>query len=240
MDDFWLRVFLVRHGHVAYFDKDNKPVNPKYAVLSPQGVEQIKLLAESIEDISFAKVYCSTMPRSIQTAEILIQYQPSQEMIAVDAIREIRSGRLREVPAGKALTELKEGYLLQTNQLQYFIQGESWKVFSRRVIEWFEQIILSAPNRQNILISSHDVVNRIIINWMFDKHLTDVYTQEQDYGCLNLLDIQVKNERIFRKRIKLQNFTIYDPLKTKLFDSAMDDVYDVYINNNGFKENLII
>lgn len=236
MDDFWQRVFLVRHGHVSYFDKDNKPVNPKYASLSPQGIEQIRLLAETIKDISFASVYSSTMPRSIQTAEILTQYQPATEIIAVDAIREIKSGRLREVPADKALTELKEGYLLQTNQLQHFVQGESWEAFSRRVIEWFEQIIVANASCQNILISSHDVVNRIIINWMFDKHLADVYTQEQDYGCLNLLDIQVKNNCILRKRIKLQNFTSYDPLKTKLFNSAMDDVYSVYINNNGFKD----
>jgi len=235
MDDFWQRVFLVRHGHVAYFDKDNKPVNPKYALLSPQGVEQIRLLADSIKDISFAKIYSSTMPRSIQTAEILSQYQPSKKIIAVEAIREIKSGRLREVPAHKAQTELKEAYLFQTNQLQHFLQGESWEAFSRRVIDWFEHVILSAASPQNILISSHDVVNRIIINWMFDQHLADVYTQEQDYGCLNILDIQVKNQRVFRKRIKLQNFTIYDPLKTKLFHSAMDDVYKVYVNNNGFQ-----
>ncbi|WP_440453259.1 histidine phosphatase family protein [Psychrobacter sp. ASPA161_9] len=236
MADFWLRIFLVRHGHVAYFDKENKPVNPKYASLSPQGVEQIRLLAESIKDISFENVYSSTMPRSIQTAEILTQYQPSKEVIAVDTIREIKSGRLRDVPADKAQTELKEAYLLQTNQLQHFLQGENWEAFSRRVIEWFEQVIVSDSSRQNILISSHDVVNRIIINWMFDNHLADIYTQEQDYGCLNILDIHVKNNRIFRKRIKLQNFTIYNPFKTELFNSAMDDVYNMYVNNNGFKE----
>ena len=236
MADFWLRIFLVRHGHVAYFDKENKPVNPKYASLSPQGVEQIRLLAESIKDISFENVYSSTMPRSIQTAEILTQYQPSKEVIAVDTIREIKSGRLRDVPADKAQTELKEAYLLQTNQLQHFLQGENWEAFSRRVIEWFEQVIVSDSSRQNILISSHDVVNRIIINWMFDNHLADIYTQEQDYGCLNILDIHVKNNRIFRKRIKLQNFTIYNPLKNELFNSAMDDVYNMYVNNNGFKE----
>lgn len=236
MEDFWQRVFLVRHGHVAYFDKEHKPVNPKYASLSPQGVEQIKVLAESIKDLSFGSVYSSSMPRSIQTAEILTQYQPATEIVAVDAIREIKSGRLRDLPAEKAQIELKEAYRLRTNQLQHFVQGESWEAFSHRVIEWFEQIILSNPSRQNILISSHDVVNRILINWMFDQHLTDIYTQEQDYGCLNILDIQVKDNRIFRKRIKLQNFTIYDPLKTKLFNSAMDDVYNAYVNNNGFQE----
>ncbi|MGP4848005.1 histidine phosphatase family protein, partial [Marinobacter sp. 1Y8] len=90
MTDSWLRIFLVRHGHVAYFDENNKPINPKYAQLSPQGIEQISLLAECLKDISFERVYSSTMPRSIQTAEILTQYQPSKKVLAVDAIREIK------------------------------------------------------------------------------------------------------------------------------------------------------
>ena len=236
MTDSWLRIFLVRHGHVAYFDENNKPINPKYAQLSPQGIEQISLLAECLKDISFESVYSSTMPRSIQTAEILTQYQPSKKVLAVDAIREIKSGRFKDLPNDQSETALKEAYLLQTNQLENFIQGESWKEFSHRVIDWFEQTILSKPSRQNILISSHDAVNRVIINWMYNHHLADIYTQEQDYGCLNILDIKVKNNQILHKRIKLQNFTIYNSLKNGLFNSAMDDVYNMYVNNNGFKE----
>ena len=51
MTDFWLRIFLIRHGHVAYFDEDNKPVNPKYAQLSPQGIEQLFDQANNVKDI---------------------------------------------------------------------------------------------------------------------------------------------------------------------------------------------
>ncbi len=236
MTDFWLRIFLIRHGHVAYFDEDNKPVNPKYAQLSPQGIEQIKLLADNLKDTSFDRVYSSTMPRSIQTAEILTQYHSSEQVLTVDAIREIKSGRLRDLTEDKSETELKEAYLLQTNQLEHFLQGEKWQDFSHRVLDWFEKTILSAPKQQNILISSHDAVNRVIINWMYNHPLADIYTQEQDYGCLNILDIHVKNNQILHKRIKLQNFTIYNLLKNGLFNSAMDDVYNMYVDNNGFKE----
>lgn len=236
MTDFWLRIFLIRHGHVAYFDEDNKPVNPKYAQLSLQGIEQIRLLADNLKDISFDRVYSSTMPRSIQTAEILTQHHSSKQVLTVDAIREIKSGRLRDLTEDKSETELKEAYLLQTNQLEHFLQGEKWQDFSHRVLDWFEKIILSAPKQQNILISSHDAVNRVIINWMYDQPLADIYTQEQDYGCLNILDIHVKNNQLLHKRIKLQNFTIYNPLKNGLFNSAMDDVYNMYVDNNGFKE----
>jgi len=236
MADFWLRIFLVRHGHVSYFDKEDQPVNPKYAQLSHEGIEQIRLLAENLKHLPFESVYSSTMPRSIQTAEFLTQHQNSKDILAVDAIREIKAGRLRDLLIDKAEQELKNAYLFQTNNLESFLQGESWEGFSNRVITWFEQIILSKSKSQNILISSHDAVNRIIIGWMYGNNLADIYTQEQDYGCLNILDIQIKSNSIFRKRIKLQNFTIYNPLKNQLFNSAMDEVYKVYIKNNGFKE----
>lgn len=70
MDKYRLRIYLVRHGHVSYFDAANNPINPKFAQLSEQGIEQIQQLAHQLRDISFEKIYSSTMPRSIQTAEI--------------------------------------------------------------------------------------------------------------------------------------------------------------------------
>jgi broad specificity phosphatase PhoE len=236
MADFWLRIFLVRHGHVSYFDEDNQPVNPKYAQLSHKGISQIKLLAENLKNLQFESVYSSTMPRSIQTAKILTQHHKPKDILADDAIREIKSGRLRDLHIDKSEQELKNAYLFKTNDLTNFLQGENWEVFSSRVTDWFEQIVLSKSKKQNILISSHDAVNRVLISWMYDNNLTDVYTQEQDYGCLNILDIQIRNNSIFRKRIKLQNFTTYDFLKKDLFNSAMDEVYEAYTKNNGFKE----
>ncbi|ENE6700917.1 histidine phosphatase family protein, partial [Acinetobacter baumannii] len=37
MDKYRLRIYLVRHGHVSYFDAANNPINPKFAQLSEQG-----------------------------------------------------------------------------------------------------------------------------------------------------------------------------------------------------------
>ncbi len=39
-----IRLYLVRHGHVDYFDAAQQPINPKYAPLSVQGEQQIALL----------------------------------------------------------------------------------------------------------------------------------------------------------------------------------------------------
>ena len=236
MDNFWVRLYLVRHGHVAYFNEQHQPINPKYAMLSTQGIEQIQSLAEQLKQVEFGNVYSSTMPRSIQTAEILTASHSGNETIACDEIREIRSGRLREIQPQHAELEIKHAYRHQTYQLNQFMQGEAWSEFEYRIVTWLENMILATDKTQNILISSHDAVNRVMINWVYNRSGQDLYVQEQDYGCLNILDIEIQQGRILNKRIKLQNFTPYDLNKSKLLNSAMDDVYDIYTKANGFME----
>ncbi|HHL1989614.1 histidine phosphatase family protein [Acinetobacter baumannii] len=236
MDKHLLRIYLVRHGHVSYFDADNNPINPKFAQLSQRGIEQIQGLAHQLRDINFEKIYSSTMPRSIQTAEILNSYQNEpKDIMSFDDIREIKAGRLREISSDRAELEIKKAYQFHKNNLELFVQGESWSLFITRVLTWFEKIILTANKDQNILISSHDIVNRILINWVYGHDYKDVYSQEQDYGCLNILDLKIENQIVISKRIKLQNFTAYNLNKNELFNSAMDDVYETYIATQGFK-----
>ncbi|WP_224991903.1 histidine phosphatase family protein [Acinetobacter pittii] len=236
MDKHQLRIYLVRHGHVSYFDADKNPINPKFAQLSERGIEQIQGLAHQLRDINFEKIYSSTMPRSIQTAEILNSYQNEpKDIMSFDDIREIKAGRLREISFDRAELEIKKAYQFHKNNLELFVQGESWSLFINRVLAWFEKIILTANKDQNILISSHDIVNRILINWVYGHDCKDVYSQEQDYGCLNILDLKIENQIVISKRIKLQNFTAYNLIKNELFNSAMDDVYETYIATQGFK-----
>ena len=52
-----VRVYLVRHGHVHYFDKQHQPVNPKYARLSATGIAQISQLAEQLKAVQMDQIY---------------------------------------------------------------------------------------------------------------------------------------------------------------------------------------
>ncbi|MFC3901352.1 probable phosphoglycerate mutase [Acinetobacter marinus] len=227
MDSYWVRVFLVRHGHVNYFDQAHRPINPKFASLSDTGVEQVTTLAELIQDIQFDGIFSSTMPRSIQTAEILNRH--AQTIQSYDEIREIRAGRLREISPQHALQLIKYGYCFESQGMQDFLHGERWDDFMSRVVTWFERLLLSTDRQRTFLISSHDVVNRVLIHWVYDQLGRDVYGQEQDYACLNIIDVEIYQGRIRHKRIKLQNYTAYNPVKLNLSQSAMDDVYQSYV-----------
>ncbi len=55
MDKYRLRIYLVRHGHVSYFDAANNPINPKFAQLSERGIEQIQQLAHQLQVVNFEK-----------------------------------------------------------------------------------------------------------------------------------------------------------------------------------------
>ncbi|RSO58811.1 histidine phosphatase family protein [Acinetobacter lactucae] len=237
MDNDWIRIYLVRHGHVNYFDENHQPVNPKYAVLSELGIQQIQAVADLIRNIQFDEVYSSTMPRSIQTAEVLLaKHDGAQAIQFCDEICEIRSGRLREIEPQQALQMIQYAYRFHSQHVENFMLGEKWSDFESRILTWFESILFKLSQPKQILISSHDAVNRVLINWMYDQVGQDIYVQEQDYGCLNILDIEIHEDRICNKRIKLQNYTPYNPAKLNLFNSAMDDVYQAYTQMKQMKE----
>ena len=251
-----IRLYLVRHGHVNYFDAAQQPINPKYAPLSAQGEQQIQILAEHLHAIQMDQIYSSTMPRSIQTAEILASTQKLKTIQSYGEIREIKSGRLKDIPVDQAELIIKQAYSPKKYVLDRFLQGESWGDFETRVITWFEQMLLKQhqlPQHQSqelvlqnhqskaqlkpqhILVSAHDAVNRIVLNWVQGLKNHDVQVHEQNYGCLNIVDFYLEDQRIVESRILLQNFTAYNILKINESENALDQVYNIYMQTNGFK-----
>lgn len=232
-----IRLYLVRHGHVDYFDTAQQPINPKYAPLSAQGQQQIQLLAEHLQAIQMDQIFSSTMPRSIQTAEILARQQARKDIDSYDEIREIKSGRLKDIPVDQAEVLIKKAYYPKKFALNGFLQGESWIDFETRVITWFQQMLLqqNQSKPQHILVSAHDAVNRMVLNWVQGLSQHDVQVQEQNYACLNIIDFYLQDQQIVESRILMQNFTAHNILKINESENALDHVYNIYMRTNGFK-----
>ncbi len=232
--DKWGRLYLVRHGHVDYFDAEHRPINPKYAELSAQGREQIAVLAQDMQQLPLDYVYSSSLIRATQTAAILV----GQRMLPIQALPElceIRSGRLRDIPYEQAEVLIKYAYAAAEHQLEQFMQGERWQDFQDRVLTALQQILVRHPEQQ-ILIAAHDAVNRVIINWVYGQEQHQFYAQEQHYGCLNIIDYQIDAEHVSHSRLQLQNYTPYNIFKMDQQHSAMDEVYRMYQQANGFQE----
>lgn len=233
----YVRLYLVRHGHVQYFDDQHRPINPKYAPLSAQGVHQIQLLAHVLRDLKIDQIYSSTMPRSIQTAQILAEKQSNQTIISLDGIREIKAGRLKDIVPEQAEHIIAKAYHYQQYELSSFLNGESWQDFRDRVLPCLKRMIHNHQN-QHILIAAHDAVNRLILAWAHHQIEQDLHAFEQHYGCLNIIDVLIEHGEIVEKRILLQNYTVDNPLKIDQRTNAVEDVYQMYIKTNGFQEKL--
>ncbi|PWC60146.1 hypothetical protein TSH7_19340, partial [Azospirillum sp. TSH7] len=66
------RVHLVRHGEVAYFDRSGQPHNPRDVPLTPAGLKQVEALAHHLAAVTIDRAVCSGLPRTRETAGILI------------------------------------------------------------------------------------------------------------------------------------------------------------------------
>jgi broad specificity phosphatase PhoE len=92
------RIYLLRHGQVAYF-VDGHPVDPDDVRLTDDGRRETEQTAAALAGITFDRVITSGLPRAIETAQIVA---PEREPEAWPELRELAGGRLAELPDPEA------------------------------------------------------------------------------------------------------------------------------------------
>lgn len=220
------RLYLVRHGHVSYFDADGRPLDPRHVALSAQGIMQAHSLAGALKDVRLDRIVCSDLERAKQTARILAE--ASDVCIEPEAaLREIRAGRLREIPPEKLEAELAYAYDRAAEADSRFIGGESFEEFERRVLGVLTTL-LQQPDWESLLIVSHDAVNRVLLCWAAGTGRNAMASFEQDMCCLNIVDVDVRDGNAIRCLIRSVNLTPYDVLKTSVNLTVMEQVFRSY------------
>lgn len=222
------RLYLVRHGDVSYFDADGRPLHPVHVPLSPLGVQQAESLAQALGDIRIDRIVCSDLNRAQQTAQVLVDRanlgvtpQP------IEAFREIRAGRLREVPAERLEAELAYAYDHAAQDGAAFIGGESFVSFQQRILDALQEL-LADPGWNSAMIVSHDAVNRVLLCWAAGTGLGTMGSFEQDTACLNIIDIDWADGAAVRRLIRTVNFTSYDAVKSGIKLTVMEKVFRGY------------
>src|SRR5574337_638538 len=133
------RCYLVRHGHVSYFDAAGRPLDPRGVPLSAEGVRQARALGQVRADIPGDRALRSDYPRARQTLDELLggRAVPVEELAG---LREIRAGRLRDIPGEARHAEVTQAYLLADQEGAAFLRGEAWRQFQGRVLETFHHL----------------------------------------------------------------------------------------------------
>lgn len=134
------RVFLIRHGEVDYFDPSGAPVDPRQTVLSERGRAQADALRIVLAGEAIDRLICSGLPRTKETAVAVFPHLAARIEEETD-LREIKAGRLREVPPGERKAALAGGFDRAAEPSAAFVGGESFEAFEARVLGAFRRLI---------------------------------------------------------------------------------------------------
>jgi probable phosphoglycerate mutase len=139
-------------------------------------------------------------------------------------LREIRGGRLREIPADALQEQVTGAYRQAAGPGAAFLGGEMWGAFQRRVLDVFFDLF-EDPTWESALIVSHDAVNRILLAWASGVGLSGIAAFEQDTACLNVVDIDMRGSQVVGGIIRTLNFTPYDPHKFGIRSTVLENLF---------------
>ncbi len=186
------RVYLMRHGAVAYFDRDGRPVDPDTVSLTDEGRAQAAAAAEVLAGVELDRVIASGLPRTTETAAIVA---PEATVEHWPALQEIKGARLSSIPADELEDAFVHAFRGVVPNDRRFLGGETIGELFDRVIPAIGEIV-EDETWDTALLVLHGGVNRAILSHALIGERMFLGHFEQAPGCLNVLD--VGNEWIVR------------------------------------------
>ena len=223
------RVYLLRHGEVAYFDADGRPVNPRNVRLTERGAAEARAVAELLAGEAIDRAATSGLPRARETAELAL----AGRNIAIEDdadFSEIRGGRFADVDPQDALGAIAYAYDRAAGDGAWFGHGERFADFESRVLGALRRLV-AAPGWRRLLLVGHDAVNRVVLCWAAGADLRAMPGFEQDYGGLSILDVDVDEAtgEPRRRYLRTVNLTPLDAAKRERWQTSMEPVYERYM-----------
>jgi alpha-ribazole phosphatase/probable phosphoglycerate mutase len=196
------RIYLVRHGQVEGH-KEKRYNGQANVPLTQLGREESDRVCDSLDDIHLDAVYSSDLDRCRYCAE-LVAVAHNLSVNTCESLRELHIGDWE----GRTWAELQE-----TNpddwqsRLQDLVNfqvpgGESLQDAADRIRPTIREIITRHLGGEVILVA-HGGVNRIVLLDAIGASLEQVFSIEQDYGCLNIIDYLIDGNAV----VKLLNGT---------------------------------
>ncbi|MBN2569240.1 MAG: histidine phosphatase family protein [Deltaproteobacteria bacterium] len=156
--------------------------------LSDLGVRQMEGVGERLRHEPVNVVYCSDLIRSRKGAEIIGRDHNLVPIVDIN-FREMNFGLWE----GLTFTEISEQFpdelkLWNKASINYAPpEGENVSDLRERVVPALRQIV-TRHHGQAITLVAHGGVNRVILADAMNLSLKDIYSMEQDYGCINIID----------------------------------------------------
>lgn len=207
------RIFLMRHAQAEYVRPDGtRAPDSRVVPLTAQGREEAARMAQLLANAQFDRAICSGLPRTRETATIILG-QRTLPLEIVGDLEEIRGG---DAIARASLSPVDYAYAMfrAAEPDACFAHGEKFSEFAGRVLPAF-QSILDDSNWSSLLLVAHGGVNRAILSHVLGSGLTSFGALEQDSCCLNIIDFDATPiaGTVLRRIIRGLNLTADDPVK---------------------------
>ncbi len=207
------RIYLMRHAEAQYVQPDGKRAPDSRAVsLTERGRREAAAMGELLADVPFDRAICSGLPRTRETASIVLAGRKLEIAITVE-LEEIRGGdpvaRAKLSPVDYAYAMFQAG-----EPGACYAAGEPFQAFVDRVVPAFTAIT-NDPGWTTLLLVAHGGVNRAILTDITSASLAAFGAFEQDSACLNLIDVDtcLDTGAVLRRVLRGVNITAEDPLK---------------------------
>ena len=179
------RIYLRRHGAVAYFDRDGRPVAPDDVPLTAEGRRQAAAAAALLDGTPLDRVISSDLPRAVETAALVA---PGREVEAWPELREIAGDRFSAIPPAELEREFVGALHGIVPNDKRFLGGETIGELFDRVLPAVDRL-LRDPEWDTALVVAHGAVNRAILSWALTGERSFLGRFEQAPCCVNVLDV---------------------------------------------------
>jgi broad specificity phosphatase PhoE len=179
------RIYLMRHGAVAYFDEAGRPVPPETVSLTEEGRAQAVAARELLAGITFDRVIASGLPRTVETAELVV---PGRTPAIWPELQELRGDRLSSIPPSELEHEFVHAFRGVVPNDKRFLGGETIGELLDRVVPALDRL-LADPDWDTALLVLHGAVNRAILSHALTGERMFLGHFEQAAGCVNVLDV---------------------------------------------------
>ncbi|NJP05323.1 MAG: histidine phosphatase family protein [Chloroflexaceae bacterium] len=158
-----MRMIIVRHGE-SEWNRIHRYQGQLDAALTDVGIRQAEALAERLREQSIDCIYTSRLQRAAVTAETIARFHPDTPLHRDDALLEIHHGDWQ----GKYANEIMAQYAAGLQEWRehptrsQMPNGESFSNVLKRTLDFKERVCAEHAG-QVIVVSSHDVVIKILI-----------------------------------------------------------------------------
>ena len=219
------RIYLLRHAEAAYVADDGTvTTDPRNVPLTAEGRIQARKQSAVLASIDFDRAVCSGLPRTRETAGLILAGRKEPQLEECPDLEEINGGG-RDQPVEDVaawLAHIANPWAGAEHPEATFMGGERFVDFAERVTPAFDAIVTD-PSWNTLLLVLHGAVNRMLFNHILGVGWQGRVSIEQDNCCINVIDVDTAADgSVQRYLIRAVNLTGYDLNKSSMFLTSME------------------